>query len=207
MKRIAFALLMLIPAPAWACDHVTRLYGTSTTIDFCLWATDGTALADAITISAGEVKVSQNEGAEANCTTGTGACVTDEGSCYSIALDSAELDTARTYVTIIDSGALPHCILVETYGHASLSQHAIPTANLNTAQTVSDLSAPPSGTAGIMDALSWMFMLSRNKIISHKTGAGASTQTLYKDDGSTAAAESDITDDGTDYTRPEYGAP
>ena len=130
MKRYLLLALCLVPVPSWACDHVTRLYNTAATIDFCLWNTTGTALADSITISAGEVKVSQDEGAEANCTTGTGACVTDRGSCYSLALAAAELDTARTYVTIIDASALPHCILVETYGNAS-AQHGVPSVSVS----------------------------------------------------------------------------
>lgn len=133
MRRLIPLLLILLPVPSWACDHAVRLYNTATTIDFCLWETDGTDLMTSATITAGEVKVSQSEGAEANCTNGTGACVTDRGSCYSIALDQAETDTARAYITIIDTAAktfLDHCIIVDFYGNSS-AQYDVPDVNVS----------------------------------------------------------------------------
>lgn len=152
MKRIIPFLILLVASPAAACDHFTRAYNTSTTVDFCLWETDATDLMATATITAGEVKVSQSEGAEANCTTGSGACVTDEGTCYSLALDAAELDTARVYVTIIDTAAktfLDKCIVIDTFGNASAQ---FPTADVNVASFTAGAITAGAFTAGAIDA-------------------------------------------------------
>ena len=137
--RLAYILAVLLAAtPAAACDHFVRAYNTDATVDFCLWETDGTDLMTSATITAGEVKVSQSEGAEANCNDGSGACVTDEGSCYSLSLDATELDTARVYVTIIDTAAktfLDKCIVIDTFGNASAQ---FPTADVNVATISND---------------------------------------------------------------------
>ena len=149
MKRIIPFLILLVASPALACDHFTRAYNTDATVDFCLWETDGTDLMTSATITAGEVKVSQSEGAEANCNDGSGACVTDEGSCYSLSLDATELDTARVYVTIIDTAAktfLDKCIVIDTFGNASAQ---FPTADVN----VLSASADSIGVGDIADGI------------------------------------------------------
>lgn len=134
MKRILLALLLLamVPGSASACELYKRLYATAATLDFCLWEPDGTDLMTTASIAAGEVKVALDEGAEANCSNGSGACVTDEGSCYSISLTSSEMTASRVYVTLIDTATktfLDQCLIIETYGHAS-AQHTTPAVDV-----------------------------------------------------------------------------
>ena len=216
MKRIIPLLILLVASPAMACDHFTRAYNTAATVDFCLWETDGTDLMATATITAVEVKVSQSEGAEANCTSGTGACVTDEGTCYSLALEAAEMDTARVYVTIIDTAAktfLDKCIVIDTFGNASAQ---FPTADVNVTQisggsaaadnveaafdgtATTELSGCPTGTADLVTMIKYLYQLGRNKFT-----ATSGTGTLFKDDGSTSLCTFTTSDNGTTFTNGE----
>jgi len=64
--------------------------------------------------------------------------------------------------------------------------------------------AAPSVTAAANTALNWLYTAWRN---GYKTDGTNSEIVLYKDDGTTPLVESDIADDGTDFTRQEWGAP
>lgn len=205
MKRLLLLAFVLVPAPTWACDHRTALYGAALTVDFSLYQTTGTDLKTDAAHASGDTKVMKDEGNEANTTNG----FVDEGQGYSIALTASEMTAARVVLYVVDQGTkawIDHCIVIDTYGNAS-AQHGIPTANLNNSQTLSDLSAPPAAAAGVVDALSFQHMLNRNKRNSHKDTDTTATETLYRDDGSTAAAERSIGDDGTDYDSGEWGTP
>lgn len=59
----------------------------------------------------------------------------------------------------------------------------------------------PSATASLKDMIRWIYKLSRNKITST-----ASTIQLYNDAGSTVDSKATISDDGTTFTRDEFGA-
>lgn len=81
----------------------------------------------------------------------------------------------------------------------------LPAANATSvwATAMSDLAAgAPSATASVLTAINWIYEAWRNKTIT--TGAGEVQ--LYKDDASTILAETDVSDDGTDFTKGEYGA-
>ena len=67
------------------------------------------------------------------------------------------------------------------------------------ATALSDIAAVPAITASALSGLNWLFALARNK----RTQT-ATTETVYKDDGSTSLATSTKSDDGTTYTRGEY---
>jgi hypothetical protein len=68
------------------------------------------------------------------------------------------------------------------------------------AKAMADLAAgAPSATASVLTAINYLFMAWRNK-----TTSTANTLTLYRDDGSTAAATSAISDNGTTFTKGEY---
>ena len=67
------------------------------------------------------------------------------------------------------------------------------------AQALADIAAVPAMTASALSGLNWLFALARNK----RTQT-ATTETVYKDDGSTSLATSTKSDDGTTYTRGEY---
>jgi hypothetical protein len=64
---------------------------------------------------------------------------------------------------------------------------------------LADLAAVPGATATTTDAINWLYQLARNK----RTQTG-STETVYKDNGTTAMATSAKTDDGTVFTRGKY---
>jgi hypothetical protein len=100
-----------------------RKYGTATTLHFELYEPDGVDLKTDATFEAGDVKLMQDEGAEAN----TNSLPTDEGQGYSLALLSSEAECARGTIYIVDQtgtkGWLDRIIHFETYGHAS-AQHA-----------------------------------------------------------------------------------
>ena len=67
------------------------------------------------------------------------------------------------------------------------------------ATALSDIAAVPAITASALSGLNWLFALARNK----RTQT-ATTETVYKDDGTTSLATSTKSDDGTTYTRGEY---
>lgn len=59
----------------------------------------------------------------------------------------------------------------------------------------------PSATASLKDMIRWIYKLSRNKMTST-----ASAVQLYNDAGSTVDQKATISDDGTTFTRDEFGA-
>lgn len=66
------------------------------------------------------------------------------------------------------------------------------------AKAMTELSAVPGVTGTVLEALSWCFLMCRNKLTST-----ASTLTLHNDAG-TAIATATQSDDGTTYTRNEW---
>lgn len=217
MKRLGIftALLLLWSTPAHACDHLTRLYATQTTVDFCLYVTDATVGAVKLETAAhasGDTYIMKDEGNEANTTNG----FTDEGSCYSIVLTATEMTAARITLNIEDQGTktwADKCITIDTYGNAS-AQHATQDVNVlsisgdstaadnleawfdDTATT--ELSACPAGTAAFRDQLKYLFAVARNKFTQTST-----TGTLFKDDGSTTLCTFSDSDNGTTFTAGE----
>lgn len=67
------------------------------------------------------------------------------------------------------------------------------------AKAMSDLSAVPGVTGSVLDAVNWLFIVARNK----RTQT-ATTETVYKNDGSTSVATSTKSDDSTTFTRGKY---
>lgn len=151
MKKIlllAIAFLLLLPSLVLAaCETCTLTYGTTGTCDLNLWLPDGSAHYTSTAPVAGDIKISQNDGAETDCVTASGACMTDEGSFYSIILDSTETDNARIYVSIRDvSGAawLDKCLIVRTVGNASAT---FPIPDVNAIQISGDSTAADNAEA------------------------------------------------------------
>ena len=66
-------------------------------------------------------------------------------------------------------------------------------------KALSDISSVPAITASALSGLNWLFALARNK----RTQT-ATTETVYKDDGSTSLSTSTKSDDGTTFTRGKY---
>ena len=70
---------------------------------------------------------------------------------------------------------------------------------------MTDLDAgAPDYNATVAKALNYLYEAWRN---GYRTDGTNSEIVLYKDDGTTPLVEADIADDGTDFTRQEYGAP
>lgn len=121
LKLAALALLtvLFVTAPAYSCDRFTRKYATATTVNTCLWKTDGTGLKSdfACEGSGTDVKLMLDEAAESNPTN----CFVDEGQCYSLALTSGEMTAARVLVILNDDddAVLDKCLIIETFGNAS----------------------------------------------------------------------------------------
>jgi hypothetical protein len=131
MKKLLFLLTIFAASDAFACERVTRLYNTATTVDFCLFITDATVGAIKVENAAhasGDTYIMKDEAAEANTTNG----FVDEGSCYSIALTATEMQAARIVLNVEDQGTkawADACVIIETYGNAS-AQHGIPGVNI-----------------------------------------------------------------------------
>ena len=70
---------------------------------------------------------------------------------------------------------------------------------------VSDLAAVPNATSSLQDAIAWIFMMARNKMTTDSSGSPSEVR-VYKDNGSTIAAEADVSDAASVFTRGEFGA-
>lgn len=122
MKRaLLIALSLLIAFPAFAESKSPKKYGVATTIDFQLYQTSGLELKTDATCASGDVKIMNDEGAEANATN----CFTDEGQGYSLALTSGEVSSKRVVIYIVDQGTkqwIDKAVDFETFGNASAAQ-------------------------------------------------------------------------------------
>lgn len=79
------------------------------------------------------------------------------------------------------------------------------TAGVNLASTgldsvlMSDIAAVPGITATLKQALNWIYVLFRNK-----RAQTATTETVYKDDSTTAIGTSAKSDNGTTFSKGKY---
>jgi hypothetical protein len=176
-----------------------RKYGVGTTFLVPMikaGAADFAATGD-WTPAAGDVKVSKDDGAFAN----VGTLPTAVGNHWKFTLSATEMEAARVVVQVVDSATKAvedQSYIITTYGNAS-AQHAFDLDTALTGYTVSDLAAVPAANAGWLDALSFLFMGLRNK-----RETTATTDIIRKDDASTAAGTSTISDNGTTFTKGEY---
>jgi len=65
--------------------------------------------------------------------------------------------------------------------------------------TFSELASVPGATSTLVDKLTWVFMLARNKMTQTNT-----TQKVFADDESTQVGSAAVDDDGTTFTKGEY---
>jgi hypothetical protein len=121
MKKILIILTLLVSTSAQANESFVRQYGVATTINFCLWLTDATALQTAAVAATGDCKIMKDEGADTNTTN----LFVDEGNCYALTLTAAEMTAARILISCIDSPTkafLDKSIKIETYNNPN-AQH------------------------------------------------------------------------------------
>ena len=103
------------------------------------------------------------------------------------------------------SPALATALDTTTVWHVQAAVSAAEIVDEVWAKAMTDLAAgAPSATASVFTAINYLYEAWRN---GYKTDGTNSEIVLYKDDGTTPLVEADIADDGTDFTRQEYGAP
>ena len=80
---------------------------------------------------------------------------------------------------------------------------AVPTTTEIWDKAMVDMAAgAPSATATVLLAINWIYEICRNKVVTDKTN---NEIIVYKDNSTTKLAESDISDDGTLFTRGKFG--
>lgn len=93
---------------------------------------------------------------------------------------------------------------IEWDGSTEITLSTIPTVTEIWSKAMSDLAAgAPSVTASVLIAINYLYEAWRNKTM---TNSANNEVELYKDDDVTKLCESDISDDGTRFTKGKYGA-
>ena len=179
--------------------------------------TDGTTLEAALTITQADVRISKN-GANIASKNDATSCTYDEIGFYSCPINATDTNTeGRLQVIINESGAL---LVSQSYQvvndnvYDSLFE-VWDTQYLNTwpigmsaggldyvwGEVLAELGAgAPSATPSVRDALMFLYMHLRNM-----TETTAS-ETRISNNAGTIITESDISDDGTTFTKGEFGA-
>jgi len=105
-------------------SHYLRKYGVEATVDFELYALDGTGLKTDAASASGDVTLYRDEAA---VETLDADAFVDEGAIYSLVISAAEMAASRIIVCIVDQTSpqawLDKTLIIETYGNAS-AQHA-----------------------------------------------------------------------------------
>lgn len=124
MKRLTLLMALLVAIPAHAEDVFLRTYGQATTINFALYATDGSALVTNAVYASGDVKIMKDDGTPANVASG----FVDEGQTYSQPLSAAEMSAGRIVLEFVDQTGpqawLDKVIIIETTGFDGQAQHS-----------------------------------------------------------------------------------
>lgn len=121
MKKILLIAALILSTSAQAGDSFVRQYGVATTINFCLWLVDATALKTDAVAATGDCKISKDDGPDTNTTN----LFVDEGNCYGLTLTAAEMTAARIQISCVDSATkvfLDKAMRIETYNNPN-SQH------------------------------------------------------------------------------------
>lgn len=147
--------------------------------------------------------------------------LTTQGDTNEGKIDTAQADldiiTGAAGVVIADGALTAAKFGADCITNAKIADDAIAAENLATGAiaadavastaldnvVMADLAAVPAATASIVDAINWIFEICRNRTVTNGTNDEIE---LYKDDAGTKFAEADISDDGTDFERGEWGA-
>lgn len=171
------------------------LKNTALRITFPIFDNDG----DLVTGAAGlDSEVSKDGGAFADCTNEATEIAASSGMYY-LDLTSTEMDADTVAVIVktstVNAKTTPIVLYPKTDGEFTVSLEATGMDSV----VMSDLSAVPAATASIKAAINWIFEVCRNK----RTQT-ATTETIFKDDGSTSLATSTKSDAAGTFTRGEY---
>lgn len=220
MKRIITALLLvcLLSLPAFGIEELVRQKNVATRIVFSLVDVNGTA-------TTGEASDANSDSefdyfADGTDPQGTMVDLSDEiaeiGSTgvYFITLAQAEMNHDYIVFTCKADATVKRTILIRTTTHdplAAIADILTDTAAQDDAagmktlvwgSTMADISAgAPAYNCTAFVALNYLYEAWRNKTITTATEIE-----LYMDNASTKLTESDISDDGTSFTKGEWGA-
>lgn len=128
-----------------------------------------------------------------------GDCITAD----KIADDAISSEHLATGAFTADAFAAD-ALVAATFATNSIAADAVATDVITEiwASAMSDIAAgAPSATCSVKTAINWLYEAWRNK-----TTVTASEIAIFKDDATTALCESDISDDGTTFTKGEFGA-
>lgn len=108
-------------------------------------------------------------------------------------------EAGKSYNVIVSAtvGGVAAKAVIRSFQVRAIDIDDVQTQVWNKAMT--ELSSVPGVTASVLDALRWVFLLSRNKIVQTST-----TQTLRNDADSATIATSTVSDDGTSFVRAEF---
>jgi hypothetical protein len=125
-------------------------------------------------------------------------------------VDATDLATVETMAFTPQNSVDPYWIFA-LKKHPDVSTILADTAAMDTAaemktlvwaSVLSDLGAgAPSATPSVFDAVNWLYSLAINKLVTN----GTNSEVEYYNNAGTKIAESDISDDGTDFTRSKIG--
>jgi hypothetical protein len=112
------------------------------------------------------------------------------------------LPVGRTFVNAIAAGAITAAsIAADAIDADALAADAVTEI---WAKAMSDLAAgAPSATCSVLTAINYLYEMWRNKTVTDGTN---SEIVVYKDNGTTKLCEADISDDGSLFTKSEFGA-
>lgn len=122
----------------------------------------------------------------------------DDGACPLVALDPDNSNNITVIRNAMTSGDFAGSLETSSIADKIAKQAATETLN----SSISEPSSVPSAASfSFKDAVASLFMNWRNKKTTTRT-----TQTIYKNDGSTAYKTISISDDGTTFTKNSYGS-
>lgn len=125
---------------------------------------------------------------------------------YTLELTAGEMDHDLIMIKMSGSGAADSAIIIRTTPTvANVLQVSGGTTDIANAVWSATLSLPgqvaPSNTPSASGALTWMYKLSRNKTTSTST-----LVSVFDDAGTTVDNKATVSDNGTTFTREEFGA-
>ena len=186
-------------------------------VDVTHWI--GTAAATPTTAGVPEVDITFVNGVAISTTTAQIGVNVVQISTDAVAADNAEAffdgtgyaGTGNTIPTVTTTTTATNVTTVNGIAAGAITAAAIATGAIDAdalatdavteiwAVAMSDLAAVPAATDSVLSAINWMFELHRNRRTQTST-----TETVYKDDGTTALSTSTKSDDGTTFIRGEY---
>jgi len=213
--HVAGALAVRVECCVLASNVYDSLIGGGDVLDVSVTQWLGSAAATPTTAGVPEVDVTHWLGSAAATPTNAGVPEVDvthvSGAAVSTAAAQLGVNAVQAGGTAWGSGAITSgafaagaitasAIAADAIGASELAADAVAEiADAVWDEALAELSAVPTVTAQMRQAMSWLLALARNKVTQTAT-----TMTVLKDDGATTLAASTVSDDGTTATRGEF---